>query len=116
MFRSIRVAQQRAGTIYLRSDLRLHRARLRTYAVTMVAITLISSALAIFFASKLHRLIANPILELTELARTITAEKNYSLRAMPRSSDEIGLLAETFNQTLTQVEERERALQQTQQR
>jgi len=108
----ILVAGETLGTIFLQYDLELHRARLKTYALTIVAVAAISLLVALLIAARVQRSIAGPVLELAQLGRTITRDQNYSLRAVRRSQDEIGALADVLNEGLTQIEERERALQQ----
>ena len=51
-------------------------------------------------------------MHLAELARIVSREKNYSLRATPtHNRDEPDILIEAFNEMLGQIQEREEALQ-----
>lgn len=58
-----------------------------------------------------RKLIIKPIRRLEELSRRVTREENYSLRARPRSTDEIGRLADAFNTMLSRIEAREQQLE-----
>jgi CheY-like chemotaxis protein len=53
------------------------------------------------------QIISKPILKLSALAKRISCEKNYSLRADRRSGSEIGALTDSFNQMLQEIEIRD---------
>ena len=54
----------------------------------------------------LQRLISGPILELGEVARRVSTSKDYTLRAVSRTPDEVGRLVDIFNEMLATVESR----------
>lgn len=111
LYRSLYVGGQRAGTIVIVSDLGLLRARLRQYA-EIAAVVLFLSILATFLASsRILTVITEPILQLAEIASRISSEEDYSLRAIPRGKDEVGVLVGSFNQMLERIQQRDTALQ-----
>jgi len=111
LYRSLSVDGQRAGTIVIVSDLELLRAKLREYA-EIAAIVLLLSIVATFLVSlRLLRAITEPILGLAGIAARVSAEEDYSLRAVPRGEDEVGELVGSFNQMLVRIQQRDAALQ-----
>jgi signal transduction histidine kinase/ActR/RegA family two-component response regulator len=61
-------------------------------------------------SSILQRMISQPLLELASVARLISTQHNYSVRAGKRRDDEIGLLVDAFNEMLDQIERQDREL------
>ena len=102
---------ERVGTVFVESDLSEMRARLwREGALGGLALAL-SSLVALLLSSRLQRLISGPIDHLAKTARQVALEKNYSLRVVSSSGDELGALAEQFNEMLEQIQDRDRALE-----
>ena len=66
-----------------------------------------SSAAALLVALLLKRFISRPILDLIRTTKTVTKEKNYSVRAVPYAKDDLGLLVEGFNEMLSEIEQRD---------
>jgi signal transduction histidine kinase/DNA-binding response OmpR family regulator len=111
LYRSLYVGGQKAGTIVIVSDLGLLRARLREYT-EIAAVVLLFSILATFLASsRILTVITEPILQLAEIAGRVSADEDYSLRAIPRGKDEVGVLVGSFNQMLERIQQRDKALQ-----
>jgi two-component system, sensor histidine kinase and response regulator len=86
------------------------QARIRDDASVALVVVLASSLFAFMLSSRLQRIISVPILSLAETARRVSAEKNYSVRAVKRSEDEIGDLIDGFNGMLSQIERRDAEL------
>jgi signal transduction histidine kinase len=103
---------QPAGMVYLRSDLQEMQARLTRYLEIAGIAGLASFVLALLSSSKLQRHISRPILHLAQTARTVSVEKNYAVRAVADSRNELGLLVEAFNDMLAQIQQRNADLQQ----
>jgi two-component system, sensor histidine kinase and response regulator len=111
LFGPVLMDQDRIGTVYLQSDLSLMVARLQQYIVIVLAVMAASTILALLLASRLQGLISEPILDLVGATRLVATEKNYAVRARSRSRDEVGLLIDGFNDMLSQIQERDRALE-----
>ena len=111
LFQGIDLAGEKVGTVYLRSDMQRLYSRLKRYAGIGGLVILASSLVALLISSKLQGVISSPILELARTARTISVEKNYSVRATQHAQDEVGLLIEAFNEMLTQIQARDTDLQ-----
>jgi two-component system, sensor histidine kinase and response regulator len=111
MFRPIKFHGETIGTIFIQSDLVELQARLKRYAAIVLAFMMASSLVAFLISARAQSVISRPILRLAETARIVSSEKNYSVRAQERSRDEIGFLVDSFNDMLTQIQERDAALQ-----
>jgi len=98
------------GTLYLRSDMRDWYARSVSYALIVAAMLLGSGLVAFLLSSRLQRLITEPILRLVETMRTVSSRRDYSVRAVRTSDDEVGALIDGFNRMLDEIEARDRAL------
>jgi methyl-accepting chemotaxis protein len=101
---------KRIGTIYLHADLQAIRDRFRAYLVIAGWILLAAAAATIVISLRLQRLISRPILALAHIARVIREQRNYSVRAAVQGRNEIGLLTESFNQMLSDIEASQAAL------
>ena len=112
LFRRIMLDGEQVGTVYIQSDLQELRARLQLYVGIVVAVMLASSCVAFVLSSKLQGVISQPIMHLAQTARVVSVEKNYAVRAVKQSQDELGLLIDGFNDMLHQIQERDAALQQ----
>jgi signal transduction histidine kinase len=111
LFRRSMSGGQQLGTVYIQSDVLEMRARLRRYLEIAGSAGLAAFLLALLSSSRLQRRISQPIVRLAQTARTVTVEKNYAVRAVADSRDELGLLVETFNDMLAQIEQRNADLQ-----
>ena len=110
--RPIRFNDQVVGRFQLRSDLSEVRERLRNYSVILVAVLLGVSLFAFLISSRLQRVVSAPILDLANLARSVSEKQDYGARAPKRPGrDEIGRLIEGFNDMLSQIQMRDGELQ-----
>jgi nitrogen fixation/metabolism regulation signal transduction histidine kinase len=56
---------------------------------------------------RLQRVISEPIRELAKTASAVAAHENYSIRAVKRSGDEVGVLFDQFNSMLDRIQQRD---------
>ena len=110
LFQPIKMNGESIGTIYLKSDLTELHTRLWRYAAIFALFTLVSLGATYLLASRLQRIISRPISHLAETAKTVSTEKNYSIRAQKESTDELGQLIDGFNEMLAQIQKRDDAL------
>ena len=103
---------ERAGTFYLRSDYRRTLVDLLSfYGIVVAGIIVVSIGLAAFLSRRLGRTITNPVLQLAQTARIVGQKKDYSVRAVVGSrGDELGMLAESFNEMLGRIQSQDAAL------
>lgn len=109
-FQPIQLSGETIGWIYLKSDLGELRARLWNYAENLGVFGLIALLATYLLAARLQNIISRPISNLAETARTVTEQKNYSVRAQKESDDELGRLIDGFNEMLQQIQRRDDAL------
>src|SRR5437588_11535090 len=109
-FGRIRLAAEKLGRVYVEFDVGEMRGRRNRYAAVVGGVLGVCSIFAFVMASRLQRLVSEPVLALVGIARAISQQKNYSLRAHSRGEDEVGLLITAFNHMLDQIEQRDREL------
>ena len=112
LLRPVLFHQKLTAIVYIQSDLEGLRDRLVRFAEIGIGVLLISLLAAFGLSWIFRQSVAKPIVDLSETARVVTREKNYSVRAAPtRSRDEIATLIEAFNGMLAQIQQRDDALQ-----
>ena len=82
------------------------------FGLTIALVVCGSFVLALMLAYLLQRLISGPLLRLTAITREVSRVGRYDLRAVGGGTDEIGELVAGFNDMLTQIQHRDRQLQQ----
>ena len=114
----VMLKRERVGTLYLRSDYKkTFLALLNFYGLVVLGITIVSIGLAVSLSSRLGRKITLPILELARTAQIVGEKKDYSVRAEVSShGDELGRLAESFNEMLGRIQSQDAALSLSQQK
>ncbi|MDZ7262642.1 MAG: ATP-binding protein, partial [candidate division KSB1 bacterium] len=113
LFRQIVLNGERIGTVYIQADLQEMQSRLKQYAGIAIIFVLLSSLIVFLITSKLQQIISGPILHLAQVARDVSVRKDYSIRALKQGQDELGFLTERFNEMLSQIQDRDAALQKT---
>lgn len=98
------------GSVVLLDDMRHLDAELTTDIIVAVPILLVAAVGGYFLASKLQRLITRPVLDLAAVAKEVSEEKDYSVRAKKKGKDELAYLTQVFNTMLDQIQERDSAL------
>ncbi len=114
----VRLKGEWVGTLYVRSDYqRTFLELVGFYGMVVMAIIVVSIGLASFLSGRLGRSITNPVLQLAQTARVVGEKKNYSVRAMVGGrGDELGRLAESFNEMLSRIQSQDAALSLSQQK
>jgi signal transduction histidine kinase len=102
------------GTVYIRSDLEVLDQRLHRYGEIVSVVILVSLLAALLVSGLAQRTISEPLVALAETARTVSRDRNYSIRATPAGvQDEVVTLITAFNEMLEQIQQRDSALQQS---
>ncbi len=70
-----------------------------------------SLIVAFVIATRLQGAVVRPVLTLAETAKHVSRTRDYSVRAVVQTSDEVGALTDAFNTMLDEIETGERALQ-----
>ena len=110
LFRSVKIAGESIGTLYIESDLQKLHARYRGYYVTFTVVLMTAFALAFLIASRVQKFISQPVLDLVQTTKAVSERRDYSIRTAVKSDDEFGLLGTEFNEMLEQIERRDREL------
>ncbi|MGH2271981.1 ATP-binding protein [Anaerohalosphaeraceae bacterium U12dextr] len=92
------------GHLILCSDLQPLKANLKRNIMIIIGVIGFGLVIGYVLSSWLQRLISQPILALTNIARDVTYRKDYSVRAVKYYNDEVGVLIDTFNQMLGQIQ------------
>ena len=100
------------GTVYIQADMSALYLRIWHYGYLIGAFTLAALLATFILASRLQRVISRPIFHLAQTAKVVSTKKNYAVRAVKESNDELGNLIDTFNEMLSQIQERDAALNQ----
>ncbi|MES2534894.1 MAG: ATP-binding protein [Pseudomonadota bacterium] len=110
VFKRIAVNDEILGTMYLRVD---HELSARAMDYTGIALLVMIAAMLIAFlmSMRLQKILTGPILDIAKISREVVDQQDYSRRASKTSDDEVGLLVESFNDMLTQIERRAEALE-----
>ncbi len=103
------------GMLYVRSDYRsVYLSLLKLYAGILAGVLAVSVGLAYVISMRLQRFVSDPILRLADTARSIAANRDYSVRVPGSNEDEVGVFTEAFNGMLSQIEAQASALQSAQ--
>lgn len=99
------------GYLYLLIDLRPMWWALLNYLGQILLVMLAAFVVSVFYGQRLAALITAPLISLSQIAQQVSRDKNYTVRALGESEDEIGQLVKSFNQMIEQVQERDNALE-----
>lgn len=73
---------------------------------------MISLLAALLISSAFRKSVAQPIIQLAETARTVSRNRDYSVRVAPaREQNELAVLIDSFNEMLREIQHRDSALQ-----
>jgi signal transduction histidine kinase/DNA-binding response OmpR family regulator len=112
LFRPVETDGEIHGMVYLKSDLSESLNEHFDRYVNIVAILSLFSLLAAFlFSYYLQQMISRPIMNLATLAKKVSDKKDYSVRAVKLTNDEVGALMDSFNQMLEGIQNRDQELQ-----
>jgi signal transduction histidine kinase/HAMP domain-containing protein len=108
--RSIQLDNEQIGMVCLRANLVEMHARLKRSAIVIASILLLAGVAAYLISSRLQRVISSPIVYLASVANLVSQQKQYTVRAKPHGTDEVGMLMQAFNEMLEQIQQRDVAL------
>ncbi|HEY4973340.1 MAG TPA: PAS domain-containing protein, partial [Steroidobacteraceae bacterium] len=100
------------GTIYLRARYDVV-GRVVAYLGILAIVIAGSVFAALILSTALQRVITAPLDAMSDVARQIVHQRDYSLRVQKTSDDEIGLVVDAFNSMLNEVHSRTQALEQS---
>ena len=115
-FKTVSLEGDQAGTLYLKADLNEMYRHLSIYALILFGVLVGAGAVAIYLSNVFQSWISQPLLELAQTAKVVSKQKDYSVRAVKNSNDEIGVLTEAFNAMLNQIQTSDTALRRSEAR
>lgn len=81
--------------------------------IAVIVVSVFSLLLALRLSLGLQRAVSEPLLAITRVARRIVVRRDYSVRVAAVSDGEMDLVITAFNRMLDEVQERTRALEQS---
>jgi len=107
LFKRIGGGDEVIGTVYIQLDTSEVKTHIWLEAGAMILFMLVCLFVAYLVSLRLQRVISGPIVDLAEVAKVISEEKDYSTRAEKQSNDEVGLLIDAFNAMLEHIQQRD---------
>ena len=114
LFKRIVENNEILGTVYLRADYEILN-RLAGYLGIFGAVMMLSLLVALLVWAWLQSVLTRPILDMEAATRRVIEERDFSVRMPKTTEDEIGRLADGFNDMLAEVGQRAEALEATSQ-
>jgi signal transduction histidine kinase len=106
LVRTIVLRGQPVGKMYLLADTTGWSATMWGFIGILAILFVAVLVVGLFVSIWLQRLITDPIAELAQLTRRIGQERDYTLRAVPHTEDELGVLVHGFNDMLDEIGKR----------
>jgi signal transduction histidine kinase len=107
VFRQVRKGDDLLGTVYLREDLSDLRVAMRWNLFFNLILLVALALLVLWISARVQRFVTAPLLDLGQLARCVSEDQDYGVRARVGSQDEIGALASSFNGMLAEIQKRD---------
>jgi len=114
LYYPVSVNREVVGSLYLRIGLAEIYTRSLRYGLISAFVLCLASLFAVAISSRLQRMISEPILHLTHIAREVSGSGSYGLRAVKTFDDETGLLIDQFNNMMETINDRDLRLQRAQ--
>jgi len=99
------------GTVYIQYDAGELRAQMGQYLLISLIIISATFCVALVLSLVFQRLISAPVLRLAQTARSISQNRDYSIRAKKDAGDEVGVLIDGFNEMLSEIQRRDDTLE-----
>ena len=97
--------RQKAGVVFVQSDLLEVRSRIRGF-ISIVSIIILAAGLVVYFlSSQFQSVISDPILNLVQIETMVSGSRTL-LACHRRSDDELGLFIDGVNEMLQHIEKR----------
>ena len=110
LFKRIVENSEILGTVYLRADYQVF-GRLMDFLGILGTVLVLSLFVALLMSAWLQSAVSKPILATAVVARQVMERRDFSLRAVKTTEDELGYLVDAFNGMLVEVERRADALE-----
>ena len=107
LFKKLIKDDEPIGIIHLVDNMQQVRVLLRSYYSSLAGAFLLIFCVVVALAAILQRIFSGPLLDLVKTMEYVTAKKDYTRRMQLNRHDEFGLLADAFNNMLTEIEQRD---------
>ena len=111
VFEDIRLDGEKIGVVWIEKDMSHLYKSLGAYSMIGISALLFTTLIAYLLAIKLQPIISRPIIGLARTMEKVSSEKNYSIRAVKETEDELGALINGFNEMLKQIQVRDNELE-----
>jgi signal transduction histidine kinase/ActR/RegA family two-component response regulator len=101
----------RVGTLALQSSLDPVNDRVRDQIIATLVVLFFSAGAAVLFLARLQRQLTEPLQQLAETAQAVSSDRNYDRRVPKDADDEVGAVADAFNDMLARIKARDEELQ-----
>jgi signal transduction histidine kinase/DNA-binding response OmpR family regulator len=101
---------EKAGMVFLGAEYPLAD-QVKQYLLVLFAVMAAGLFVAYLVSKWLQSGIIRPVLALTDVANQVIRNRDFSMRVNKSTEDEVGILVDAFNSMLTEVGEREKALE-----
>lgn len=91
------------GTIMVQTNLNEYEQRAKNYLMVISAIIFFALVFSFLLALYVQKLITKPIIELSEVMQNISKSGDYDLRSNIDTKDEVGKLADAFNEMIAKL-------------
>ena len=110
LYQPVMLDNEQIGTVYVRANLEMLGNRVGNYSRLAFVVFGGSLLLTWLLTSRMHRAISTPVNRIVKVARQITNNNDYSVRADKVSDDELGELVDGINTMLDQIQQRDSQL------
>ena len=110
-FKDITLAGETIGAVYIGTDLYELHARVGRYVLIVGALLAGCLLVVLLLASRLQKIVFQPIVDLAETTAAVATGRDYSVRAVKRGDDEVGRLIDGFNDMLSEIQARDIVLE-----
>jgi len=104
------------GSIYIKSHFKELHAKFKQNLLILGILIVFATLVAYILSNRFQKVISEPILSLAKTAKSITAEQNLLKCDIPHGHDEIGVLIDSFNEMLDQLQDRQAALHESEEK
>jgi len=109
--RAILLDEEQIGSLLVLVSLESMDEDLLNVGMVLTASLLVGLLLAGLLSTRMLRVIVKPIVDLSQTMNQVSQTKHYDLRVQAHSTDELGLLAASFNDMLDQIQQRDENLE-----
>ena len=114
VFHAVHYQDKNIGTVYIKMRTQRVYHALREQIYVVLGVLVFSLILGYLLSALLNFIVTKPIGDLVDTAKRIAIDEVLGFRATKQSDDEIGVLADSFNQMLDRLESREAELRKAQ--